>query len=98
MHIGRKFLKLHGPISQHDYCPINMETNRPAYGHAMTIVGFDDNLNGGSWIVSNSMGLSWGDHGFGAIPYSCEVDIAEAYAVYSFAGFNVDKKILTIDK
>lgn len=94
MRIGRKFLKLQGPISEQQYYPVNTTDNRPSFGHAVTIVGFDDTLNGGSWIAANSMGLRWGDKGYCAIPYSCEIDIGEAYAIHSFAGFTAEKKIL----
>jgi len=48
-------------------------------GHAMLVVGYDDNLtitntnNGvtttGALLVRNSWGASWGNHGYGAIPY-----------------------------
>jgi C1A family cysteine protease len=39
-------------------------------GHALCCQGFDDHLNGGSFIVPNSWGYSWGDKGFCYIPYS----------------------------
>jgi len=48
-------------------------------GHAMLMVGYDDNLKitnsnnqgtaTGAFIVRNSWGPSWGDHGYGALPY-----------------------------
>lgn len=48
-------------------------------GHAMLVVGYDDsiritNANGGATttgalIVRNSWGVSWGDHGYGYLPY-----------------------------
>jgi C1A family cysteine protease len=48
-------------------------------GHAMLVIGYDDNLritntnNGstttGALLVRNSWGASWGNHGYGAIPY-----------------------------
>ncbi len=38
-------------------------------GHMVTIVGMDDNLNGGSLIVKNSWGTGWGDNGYGTISY-----------------------------
>lgn len=98
MRIGRKFLKLQGPIDTQRYVPVNSDDNRYAFGHAVTIVGFDDSLNGGSWIVANSMGPRWGDLGYAAIPYACEVDIGEAYIINSFSGFSIDKKFSTIDK
>lgn len=31
--------------------------------HAMAIIGFDDNKNGGSFLIANSWGASWGDNG-----------------------------------
>jgi uncharacterized protein YvpB len=38
-------------------------------GHAVTIVGYNDNLNGGRFIVRNSWGTSWGDGGYFYMPY-----------------------------
>jgi len=38
-------------------------------GHCMTIVGYDDDTYGGSFICANSWGAGWGDNGFAHIPY-----------------------------
>lgn len=38
-------------------------------GHAIAIVGYDDNLNGGRFICRNSWGPSWGDQGYFYMPY-----------------------------
>lgn len=38
-------------------------------GHAMCLVGYDDNKYGGSFRVLNSWGTGWGDKGFIWIPY-----------------------------
>jgi C1A family cysteine protease len=38
-------------------------------GHAVCIVGYDDNLNGGRFIVRNSWGTGWGDNGYFYMPY-----------------------------
>jgi C1A family cysteine protease len=48
-------------------------------GHAMLVIGYDDTMTivnsttgkttKGALIIRNSWGPSWGDHGYGAIPY-----------------------------
>lgn len=38
-------------------------------GHALTVVGYDDNKYGGAFQVMNSWGTSWGNHGFTWIRY-----------------------------
>lgn len=40
------------------------EYNENRWGHAMTIVGYDDNVNGGSFLVVNSWGEDWGNNGY----------------------------------
>ena len=98
LHTGRKFWTLKGPLETQEYCPINDTDNRRSLGHALTVVGFDDTLGNGAWIVANSLGLKWGDHGLGALPYSCSLDIGEAYTIDSFAGITTDRKKSKIDK
>ena len=39
-------------------------------GHMMTIVGYDDNINGGSFRVVNSWGKDWGDNGYMWMSYN----------------------------
>lgn len=41
-----------------------------SYGHAMTVIGFDDNIFGGSFEVMNSWGEDWGINGYTRIRYS----------------------------
>ena len=48
---------------------------RPNYsqeraGHAMTIVGYDDYVNGGSFLVVNSWGIDWGKNGYMWMKYT----------------------------
>jgi C1A family cysteine protease len=38
-------------------------------GHAVCLVGYDDNLNGGRFIARNSWGTGWGDNGYFYMPY-----------------------------
>lgn len=84
MFTGRKFWTLSGPITEQGYKPINNVDNRQSKGHAMVVIGYSDNLNGGSWIIANSLGPRWGDKGYAAIPYSCNIDIGEAFAIHGF--------------
>jgi C1A family cysteine protease len=97
MNIGRQFLKVRGSIHEHTYTMIS-DTNRFSRGHAVTIVGYNDNLSGGSWIIANSMGLKWGEKGFGAISYDSNIDMGEAFVIKNFAGKTVEKKFPIIDK
>ncbi|MDR0452032.1 MAG: C1 family peptidase, partial [Treponema sp.] len=67
-------------------------------GHAMCVVGYDDEKSGGAFEILNSWGGKWGNGGFMWIPYNAFVDfVMEGYemienlAVYSdtvkFSGF-----------
>ena len=47
-------------------------------GHAVTLVGYDDDRYGGAFKVINSWGTGWGDRGYFWLPYS----------VYSNSRFN----------
>ena len=52
-------------------------------GHAMCIVGYDDNLEGGSFQIMNSWGKNWGENGFGWVRYNDFKYFAkEAYGVW----------------
>jgi C1A family cysteine protease len=59
--------------------PFPARSDRVVGGHANLLVGYDDhmtitNTNGGAsttgaFITRNSWGTSWGDHGYGYLPY-----------------------------
>lgn len=52
-------------------------------GHAVTIVGYDDNRFGGAYKIINSYGQNWGDNGYFWLPYSFAGDeiITQAYVL-----------------
>lgn len=50
-------------------------------GHAVTIVGYDDNAFGGAFKVINSWGTEWGDGGFFWLPYSGLGVVSQAYVL-----------------
>jgi len=60
-----------GPIS---------ETNKYLGGHAMIIVGYNDDEE--YWIVKNSWGTIWGDEGYGKISYDAHDEIFFDYLLY----------------
>ena len=65
MHLRYFFKYQSGPLSLQD-----SDGKGVSYGgHAVEIVGWNANLNGGSYIVKNSYGTSWGDQGYGSISY-----------------------------
>lgn len=93
LHTGKMFWRIKGPLSTQSYKIINTTDNRKYRGHAVTVIGYDDELFGGSWIIANSLGLTWGDHGIGILPYECSQDIGESYVITEFSGITPGKKI-----
>ena len=52
-------------------------------GHAMCLVGYDDNKEGGAFQIMNSWGENWGDKGFCWVKYrDFEHFTREAYGLY----------------
>ena len=69
---------------------------RPNYsqtraGHAMTIVGYDDYVNGGSFLVVNSWGLDWGKNGYMWMKYT-------DFRKYAHAAFALFASYETLDE
>lgn len=55
-------------------------------GHAMTVVGYDDNKLGGCFTVVNSWGSSWGDNGLVYIKY-------QDFFNYTLYGFSFETEV-----
>jgi C1A family cysteine protease len=53
-------------------------------GHALCFVGYDDARE--VFIVKNSWGASWGDNGYGYIPYSIVKDTTLAMDFWAIVG------------
>ena len=49
------------PVNRNDYI---------LGGHCVVVVGYNDNLKGGVWIVRNSWGTNWGVNGYFYLPYN----------------------------
>lgn len=61
-----------------------------AGAHAITIVGYNDNFNGGSFRVLNSYGDKWGDNGFFWISYKDLIYNFSSSGVYAPLAENLD--------
>ena len=55
-------------------------------GHAMCVVGYDDNRYGGAFEVMNSWGRKWGNGGFIWIPY-------DVFAEFVYEGYEIIENI-----
>jgi len=60
--------------------PVPCETDTQWFGHTIAAVGYDDNITikntaptgieaKGAFLINNSWGTSWGDNGYGWLPY-----------------------------
>jgi len=61
--------------------PIPSDKEIQLGGHALCIVGYDDNINNGSFIVRNSWGEIWGDAGYCYIQYAMFKFISDIWTV-----------------
>jgi len=64
--------------------PTQRDYNMAGFGgHAMCVMGYDDNLEGGAFQIMNSWGNDWGDNGFCWMRYTdFEHFTKEAYGLY----------------
>lgn len=52
-------------------------------GHAMCVIGYDDDLAGGAFQIMNSWGQEWGNRGLAWVPYEdFQQWVREAYGLY----------------
>jgi C1A family cysteine protease len=57
-------------------------SNTGSYGHAMVVVGYDDNKSGGAFEIMNSWGTNFGNNGFFWIKYTdFEKQVKTAYVL-----------------
>jgi hypothetical protein len=93
----KKALTQNKPVVIAIYCPDSFDNvygadwkpsdydknNKTRYGgHALVIVGYDDNRKGGSFLIQNSWGTYWGNEGYVWINYDDALEfIYEAYEI-----------------
>lgn len=61
-------------------------------GHAMCVIGYDDNFEGGAFQIMNSWGNEWGENGIGWVKYTDFKEfVREAYGLDPMPRNNMDK-------
>lgn len=87
MLISSSLMGFVGTWSEHRYKGINKD-NRGIGGHYMLIVGYDDKHQ--KFLIQNSWGVSWGDKGYGGLPYSIVREpFFEAWMARSFKDMEI---------
>ncbi|MBK6966510.1 MAG: DUF4384 domain-containing protein [Bacteroidales bacterium] len=79
-HLPESFFKIQTDVWTSD--PTEVDKDWKHNGHAMAVVGFDDNKYGGAFRILNSWGTEWADHGYVWMRY-------DDYARYSILGLQV---------
>ncbi len=82
MQVGGTFMSR--MVGQKVWYPTQSDYNMRGFGgHAMCVIGYDDNLEGGAFQLMNSWGETWGDRGFAWVRYrDFEHFTKEAYGLY----------------
>lgn len=66
-------------------------------GHAMTVIGYDDNRNGGAFQIMNSWGEQWGKNGVAWVNYSdFDFFVKEAYGLSPMGKASADDNKLAV--
>lgn len=96
MQVGGTFMtRMYG---KSDWKPTSSDRSLRGFsGHAMTVIGYDDSRNGGSFQIMNSWGPQWGDNGVCWVTYSdFEFFVKEAYGLSPMGKASVDENKLAV--
>ena len=82
MQVGGTFM--HAMQGQAAWRPTQRDRSLYGFsGHAMCVIGYDDNREGGAFQIMNSWGRGWGDDGIAWVNYSdFKFFVKEAYGLY----------------
>ena len=82
MMVGGTFM--HGMFGKKVWHPTQSDYSMNGFGgHAMCVIGYDDNLEGGAFQIMNSWGPEWGENGLGYVRYNDFMKFAkEAHGLY----------------
>jgi hypothetical protein len=59
-------------VKQQLLCKGPLSVCSGSWWHCVVLVGWDNNHNGGSWLIKNSWGTGWGTNGYGWIKFDGE--------------------------
>jgi len=92
MQVGGTFMELQG---EKVWKPTQADYNMRGFGgHAMTVIGYDENLQGGSFQIMNSWGPYWGDKGNIWVRYKdFDYFVKEAYGLYPMGDARTANKL-----
>ncbi|MFK7949787.1 MAG: C1 family peptidase [Saprospiraceae bacterium] len=96
MQVGGTFMtRMYGKA---DWKPTSSDKSLRGFsGHAMSVIGYDDNRNGGSFQIMNSWGDQWGDDGVAWVSYrDFEFFVKEAYGLSPMGKASVDENKLAV--
>lgn len=82
MQVGGSFMSR--MVNQDMWIPTRTDYNMRGFsGHAMCVIGYDDNKQGGSFQIMNSWGNDWGNNGIAWVRYpDFKHFVKEAYGLY----------------
>jgi C1A family cysteine protease len=82
MKVGGSFMQ--EMLGQEVWVPTESDYEMNGFGgHAMCVIGYDDNKAGGSFQIMNSWGKEWGKNGICFVRYNdFETFVVEAYGLY----------------
>lgn len=82
MMVGGSFMS--NMMGKEMWIPAQSDYSQQGFGgHAMCVIGYDDFLKGGAFLIMNSWGTEWGKGGFAWVRYSDFKEFnVEAYGLY----------------
>ena len=82
MMVGGSFMQ--NMVGKKMWIPTDEDYNQSGFGgHALCVIGYDDNLQGGALQIMNSWGEEWGDRGFFWMRYTDFKEFnKESYGLY----------------
>ncbi|MCP3929409.1 MAG: peptidase C1 [Bacteroidetes bacterium] len=82
MQVGGSFMR--NMMGRDVWRPTRQDYNMYGFsGHAMCVIGYDDDKDGGAFQIMNSWGPEWGNNGIGWVSYDdFDYFVKEAYGLY----------------